>query len=140
MDSSLITNLLRGCRAKIQRADECVKNFNREIDAFLGANPKPYVVTAELKDNSRSYVFSARLLVDLPDRFAVLSGEVIHHLRSSLDHLFAALILKSGHTIEKRHQFPIHTNVKEFRKACKDGAIQDISISAQKIRLCSGRL
>lgn len=128
-----MVGLLRGCRAKIERADEGVKNLDREISAFLGANPKPYLVTHKLDDEARNYVFSVRQLVDIPDRFSVLVGEIAHNLRSSLDLLFAALVIRAGNTVEKRHQFPIHTKASEYRKACKKGAIQDVSVSAQKI-------
>ena len=128
-----MTGLLRGCRAKIKRADECVKNLNNEIAAFLTSDPPPYSVSREFKDDGRSYVFIGKSERSVPDRFAVLAGEIVHHLASSLDHLFAALVAKSGNTVEKRHYFPVYNSRKEFERACAKGLINDISLSAQKL-------
>jgi len=128
-----MTGLLRGCRAKIERADECVKNLNVEINAFLSSDPPPYAVFKKLQDNARQYVFLAKSHKAVPDRFAVLAGEIVHHLASSLDHLFAALVTKNGNMVEKRHYFPIYTSTKKFRKACDRGAISDVSATAQKL-------
>ncbi len=128
-----MTGLLRGCRAKIERANECIQNLNREITAFLVSDPPPYTITKEMQNDARDYVFLVRLDRCIPDRFSVLAGEIVHHLASSLDHLFAALITRNGHTVEKRHYFPIYTSTKEFRKACEKGLIDDISPAAQEI-------
>jgi len=125
--------LLLGIRAKIERADESIKNLNAEIAAFVGSDPPPYAVTYELQDDSTQYVFLARSVRDVPLRFAVLAGEIIHQLASSLDYLFCALVSVNGKTVEKRHFFPIYTAQKELRKACDKGAIDDISVSAQEI-------
>ncbi|HVJ76958.1 MAG TPA: hypothetical protein VM620_03940 [Hyphomicrobium sp.] len=124
---------LRGVRAKIERADECVKNLNLEIRRFLGSDPKPYLVIKELENEARDYIFKIRRINEPPDRFAVLAGEIIHHLRSSLDHLFCALVERAGNTVKIGHSFPICASKKEFRKACEKGAIKDIRASAAKI-------
>lgn len=128
-----MTGLLRGCRAKIERASESFKNLNEEIVAFLSANPPPYDVSKHLQNDSREYVFVAKSIRPVPDRFAVLAGEIVHHLNSSLDHLFAALVTRNGHTVGKAHYFPIYTETRKYRKACAEGLIQDVSPVAQKV-------
>ena len=128
-----MAELLRGCRAKIERAHECVKNLNTEIDGFLSADPPPYTIARELEKNSRDYVFIVRATKSVPDRFAVLAGEVVHHLASSLDYLFGALVTRAGNAVEKTHYFPIYTKTREFRIACDKGAISHISPAAQKL-------
>lgn len=126
--------MLRGCRAKIRRAEECVQNLNREIEAFLNSDPAPHSLTREFQDNGYSYVFIARAERPVPDRFAVLAGEIVHHLASSLDHLFAALVIKNNGTIKRTHYFPLFLSEREFRKASAKGLMDDISASA-KIRI-----
>ena len=128
-----MVDLLRGCRAKIERANEGVNNLNNEISSFIGSDQKPYTIIREPQNNARDYVFIARLERDVPDRFAVLAGEIIHNLASSLDHLFAALVLRATNTVEKWHQFPVYTAKKEFRNACEKGAIKDVSPKAREI-------
>jgi hypothetical protein len=131
--ATILTGLLRGCRAKIERANECIINLNSEITAFLASDPAPYSVTREFRNDGRSYVFVGKSEKPVPDRFAVLAGEIVHHLASSLDHLFAALVIRNGNTVERKHSFPVFTSEKEFNKACGKGIIRDISVSAQRI-------
>ncbi|MGO4684320.1 hypothetical protein [Hyphomicrobium sp. 2TAF46] len=128
-----MTGRLRGVRAKIERADECVQNLNNEIRAFVGADPRPYLIVKEFENDARDYVFKVRRARAIPDRFAVLAGEIIHHLRSSLDHLFCALVERAGKKVQRGHAFPICASKKEFRKACEKGAIKDIAASAAEI-------
>jgi hypothetical protein len=76
---------LDGCRAKIERAKEQVRNLNDEITALLNSGMHR-VVGENQMDRSR-YVF--RLIGPLvPKRLAVLTGEIVHHLRSVLDHIW----------------------------------------------------
>jgi hypothetical protein len=69
----------------------------------------------------------------IPLRFPILAGEVIHHLRSSLDHLIWALVLKRHKTPNFKVQFPICTAEKEFVSAMKNGIVKGISSKAQAI-------
>ena len=92
---------LAGCWAKVKRAKECIKNLNVEITAFLGSEPKPYRVVGKQDEQTGEYAFIASC-PSLPPRFAVLIGEIIHHLRSSLDHLLCALVTQNGASITKK--------------------------------------
>jgi len=79
---------LRDCYAKIDRADEHIANLAVEIDTFL--DTEPYRITYErhpkrgliLQCHCDDVAISPKLV-----RFGTISGEVIHHLRSSLNHL-----------------------------------------------------
>ena len=53
-------SLRDSARAKIERADETAQNLNAEIDAFLRANPNPYRIVGQLKNENREYVFTCR--------------------------------------------------------------------------------
>ena len=128
-----MAGLLRGVRAKISRADECANNLSAEINRFLTSDPTPYAISKALQENATEYVFHVELRRQVPDRFAVLAGEVVHHLASSLDHLFAALVVRAGNTIERHHYFPICTSTEAFRRACEQGAMDDISPAAQRL-------
>ena len=46
---------------------------------------------------------------DVPLRFSVTAGEVLYHLRSSLDHLACDLIRPNGGCVTPQSQFPIFT-------------------------------
>lgn len=70
---------------RLNRADECIKNLDAEIRHFLESSEYPFIpqencdVTLEAVNYHRNR--------EIPARFGILSGEIIHHLRSSLDHI-----------------------------------------------------
>src|ERR1700686_745705 len=99
-----MSNLLDGCYAKLERAKENVRNLNAEIETFLGADPKPYQVVGEHKGNGLKYAFVVRGNPTMPLRFTVLAGEVVHHLRSILDHLICALVVRNSQTPTRNNQ------------------------------------
>jgi hypothetical protein len=122
-----------GCWEKIKRADEHIKNLNSEIDAFLSGEPKPYRVVRYTKEEGRAYEWIGFEEQAPPLRFAVIAGEIIHHLRSSLDHLVVGMVRRRENAISTRHAFPITKEPKKFKSACDDGVIQDISLRAQNL-------
>ena len=124
---------LDGINGKIQRADENVRNLDTEISVFLLANPHPYRVVKEFQNNGRDYVFKLYGELKVPLRFAVLAGEIIYQLRSSLDHLLWALVEKQGATHKSSHQFPIAATAEEFVEARKRRRIEGVSASAEKL-------
>ena len=128
-----MAHLLDGCWAKIERAEESIKGLDREAAAFFGTDPPPFKVIGEHKKNGLEYGFMAYGDPTVPLRFAVLAGEIVHQLRSSLDHLVNALVVKSGHTPTKRNQFPICSTKDKFEEACKKGALKYVSPTARKL-------
>jgi hypothetical protein len=133
MDRVFESDLLASCRAKIERAEESIQNLNREITAFLVANPKPYRMVREFRNDGRQYAFIAFGNPVVPARFAVIAGEIVHHLRSSLDHLLCALVVNNGGSPTRQHQFPIYTSPKAFDEACSRGLIRGVADSAEKL-------
>lgn len=124
---------LDGCRAKFQRAEETLEYLGREITTFLNQEPPPYTIVKQHQDNGLEYAFIAHGDPDPPLRFAVLAGEIIHHLRSSLDHLVHASVIQNGKTPTKRHQFPICTTPEAFKDACSRGWIDGVGPIAEKL-------
>jgi hypothetical protein len=122
-----MTHPLDGIRAKIQRADEHIKNLNAEITAFL--NGDAYRVITERDADARQTTFSIAG-PEPPLRFGVIAGEIVHQLRSSLDHLIRALVIENNQPPTDRHQFPIFTTLEKYEAAIKGGRIQGVSGSA----------
>lgn len=108
---------LDGARERLKRADENIKNLEREVAAFLA--PAPSVVFDVDFDKGEPIISDeyrqgtekiAKFLNDheVPLRFRVLTGEIAHHLRSAFDHVAWQLSspvfqAKSPHRIE----FPV---------------------------------
>lgn len=119
-----------GCKAKVARAKELIENLDREISTIL--NNGKYQIVGGHEFERRRYVF--RLHGDpLPLRISVLAGEIIHHLRSTLDYLVWAAANKDSLSTEKikRITFPVCQSPDKFKKAVKDGALSGIPIEFQ---------
>jgi hypothetical protein len=101
--------------------------------AFFAREPPPYEIVGKHQDDGLEYAFIGYARAKVPPRLAVLAGEIVHHLRSSLDHLIHALIVKNGGTPSNNNQFPICKTPKEFERSCNSGQIKGVSRSAKKI-------
>jgi hypothetical protein len=118
--------------AKLQRATETGNILEHEIHAFLEENPNPYQIVGELR-NRREYVFTAFGELQVPLRFSLLFGEVVYQLRTSLDHLLAALVTANASTPTDKHQFPIASTPAKFKEAVKRGDIAGVSRPAMAL-------
>jgi hypothetical protein len=121
---------LDGCCAKLNRAQETIETLDGEIKAFVKNDPNRFEIFADFQKAFED-VFKVRGDPDPPLRFAVIAGEVVHHLRSALDHLLYALIVNNGFSPTKNAQFPICDNKEFLEKACKRGRIQGTNIQAK---------
>lgn len=124
---------LDGARAKIQRAEEHIKNLDREIFSFTSQKPPPYKVIRQHQNDGRKYAFIVSGEPIVPLRFGVMAGEVVHQLRSSLDHMVYALVIRNGGTPTNQTQFPICSTLEKFKEACARGRIRGVSGSAERI-------
>lgn len=122
---------LDGCRAKLARAQETIQILRQEIAVFEQPDAPPFRITRENVENE--FVFRVYGNPELPLRFSVLAGEVIHHLRSSLDHTVHALVLANKRMPTRYHQFPICSTQKQFKDACQRKQIDGVSLTARKL-------
>ena len=122
---------LESTNAKIARAEETADLLLREVAAFLSAHPTPFRVTGELR-GGKNYVFTAYGSLEVPVRFAVLTGEIMYQLRTALDHLLSALVLANATLPTDKHQFPIASTAEKFAAAVKRGDIKGVAASAAK--------
>lgn len=114
--------------AKIERADEHIECLNSEINALIDSDAYR-TISKPIGDARES---SIRIVgPEPPIRWAVIAGEVVHQLRSSLDHLICQLALANGKPILRSHQFPICDSPEKFKTARKAGRMKGLSSSAQ---------
>ena len=119
---------LAGIAAKIERVDEHINNLDNEIKTFIGT----FQIVSEPNDDATESII--RIVGSEPPlHLAVITGEIIHQLRSSLDHLVWQLVIANKNTPTRQHQFPICDTHEEFKKSCKRGNIKGISTSASSI-------
>ncbi|MBZ5572044.1 MAG: hypothetical protein LAO09_09200 [Acidobacteriia bacterium] len=117
-----------GIEEKLIRANQNIRNLDVEISRFFQKSKYPV-----LPEHDRELLLEAiqyHKQLAIPLRFSVLSGEIIHHLRSCLDHLiwqFSTPESRLKHFIEI--EFPIfnHEPIKEKQIARYEGKIQGIT-------------
>lgn len=119
-----MSHSLDGCRAKLERAKELVLNLNEEIAAVL--HNGEYSVVGEHEFEKRRYVFRLHG-PQVPLRISVLAGEVVHHLRCTLDHVVWALASKNNLSSGERITFPVCETSEKFKSAVRNGIIKGIS-------------
>lgn len=118
-----------GIVAKIKRANEHIENLNSEINSLIDSNAYHFVSEPNA-DATESII---RIVgPEPPLRFSTIIGDAVNQLRSSLDFLVHALIIKNGNSPTRRSQFPICDDAKKFKEACGRGIIKGVSTSAEK--------
>jgi hypothetical protein len=106
---------LDGCREKVNRAREHGEALEREIAFWQEANPVPF--EAKYEAESGYHVSRITALPEVPVlRWGILIGDVLHNLRSALDHLAWALSNWGGRTPSDPEgvKFPIVDSPERF--------------------------
>jgi len=76
---------LAGVYEKLKRTEEGIGDLNSQIAAFLRERPEGGLNDDKQKAAKELVEFHAKRVIPL--RFAVIAGEVIDHLGSSLEHI-----------------------------------------------------
>jgi hypothetical protein len=106
----LSTDQLEGVCEKLKRADESIQKLNIEIDDFLVKDGLASSITTYDEDAFQELV-KFHSGAKIPPRFSVMAGEIIHHLRSSLNYiawLLSSRQYRAGKKTETRIEFPIY--------------------------------
>lgn len=108
-----------GARQKLSRARTHITEIEKLISAYIKRRPFSWV-TADSEEDGCTDI---RLKIDepIPLEIAVVVGDALHNMRSSLDNLASALAVHNGVTsnsILRNVYFPIGQNKKDFEDAC----------------------
>ncbi|MCC6717799.1 MAG: hypothetical protein IT555_07945, partial [Acetobacteraceae bacterium] len=116
---------LAGAWAKIVRAKQQLHHVAQEVSSLVEAGH--YKIIGENQSERQRYAFKL-VGPPVPDRIAVLAGEIIHHLRCCFDHVIWALAQENG-IPNKRITFPVCDTAEKFKTAIKNGAMNGVSNS-----------
>jgi hypothetical protein len=117
-----------GIAEKLKRANENIRNLQAEIGLFFQTSKYP--VMPDVHDDRIFDAMKYHRDRPVPVRFKVLSGEIIHHLRSCLDHVVWEF---SDATSRKKHfrqiEFPVFKDepIDKKKIASYEGKIQGIT-------------
>lgn len=115
---------LEGIREKLKRADQNIVSLQSEIAVFFEEGKRPSV-----GERSIELIFKEALdhgHRKVPVRISVLTGEIIHHLRSALDHIMWKLATRQARIKHPtKIEFPICDDITDRNKASSyNGKIQ----------------
>lgn len=95
-----MSRTLEGINEKIKRSNETIRKLHVDTKAFFDRSDYPSIPHED--DETFKKVIDYHRQRPIPVRFGVLAGEVVHHLRSCLDHIVWGLSCK-----EKRQRDPV---------------------------------
>lgn len=108
---------LNGVRAKLRRAEEHQRNLETEFDSW--AKKQSDVLGFNIRRDGPWYVIAVKPMPQPDIRFCCIAGDIVHNLRSALDHLVWQLVLRDGQEPSDRNQFPIYTSKEKFLNEVK---------------------
>jgi hypothetical protein len=127
------TTSIVGVWGKIDRARKHILDLENEIGRFAKSRPyaigdKPHPVP-----QMRHTTLFIESLLPIPVEIALIIGDVVHNLRSSLDHLAWQLVLSNGETPTKKTYFPIQDPTQEFAPVSADKKMEGISLVCKQL-------
>jgi hypothetical protein len=108
---------LAGPIAKLDRAKTHFQALNRSLGAFKRSKTHDFVVTKFDPDTGEKVVHLKILKEPKNPEWGLLLGDMVHNLRSALDHLVWQLVLLNGEKPRRQNQFPIIRTKAEYWEA-----------------------
>ena len=96
---------LDGCRAKLDWAEQHLDALSEEMKTFFEGNPDSFVTEFDEANNSSVVFFKE--VKEIPITWGIALGDIIHNMRSTLDHLVYELVELANGRHHRSHQFPI---------------------------------
>jgi len=114
-----------GVVAKLDRADKHIIDLGKVVEDFLA--PEPFGAERAVSADGREHIVSWTRTAKIPVEISLIAGDVVHNLRSALDHLAVEIERASartaGHELtaheERRPQFPVALTTGEFDRQTK---------------------
>lgn len=106
-----------GPRLKIERADEHIRDLETAIKRFH--ETKPYVHVREVNAETGDLEYRIRFRAAPPGRFATITGDAVHNLRSAIDLLWCQLVEANGKTVVQSDLFVISDDRGKFEATFK---------------------
>ena len=96
---------LTGIALKLLRADAHREELKSLIDAFFDSNP--YEFYSQFDRQASAWLIRVKVLEEPPPMLGIIVGDIVHNIRSALDHLACQFVLHSGNQPTTRTAFPL---------------------------------
>jgi hypothetical protein len=101
--------------AKILRAKKHIKDLSDDLDAFSNSY-RDDLVRFEDDQETRERSYYVTSVPDIPMEITTIVGDILHNLRSALDHLAWQLVLNARNEPNEHTYFPIADNAEKYFK------------------------
>jgi hypothetical protein len=111
-----------GAWAKINRVKEQISYLTDEVNIYQSCGY--YKILGEYQPGRQRYAFKL-IGPPVPSKFAVLAGEIIHHLRCCFDHVAWSLAEQSGVPADRARNifFPVCDTKDQFQRSIRNGSL-----------------
>ena len=106
-----------GAMLKIARAKRHILELEQTLEAYR--QTKPYSLSHKLTEIKPGDAVQIKLPEKIPPELSVITGDVLHNLRSALDHLAYQLALQNGAESISDIYFPFWRDIATFNSNAK---------------------
>jgi hypothetical protein len=111
--------LFASAEEKIRRATHHTNSLKGDVARFFAEKTYEIRQVPNFETGRKQAVY--RALADLPGEWPIILGEIMHNLRSALDHMITALtILEKGHALEGT-EFPVFESEFDYSRVRSKG-------------------
>jgi hypothetical protein len=103
---------LESARLKLDRARQHFEQLEAEVNFFLRGHP--YIGLPYYDTQSGKHEIRARKFAEPDPALGLIAGDLVHNLRSALDHIVYALAALGDQKRGERTAFPIYDNEKAY--------------------------
>jgi len=125
-----------GIRLKIERAKKHIADLDVAIQSFIELRPYTIGTRAHPVAEIEHTTLFVASVEPVPETIALIVGDAVHNLRSSLDHLAWQLVEAGGGTPNRDTYFPISQTSQQYASAIGKGEIEKMRPGALKA-LCA---
>jgi hypothetical protein len=115
-----------GVWAKLDRAEEHAQLALNLAERYVAEAPVKLVKS--LAEDRLSFAVTAYASSAPAPRLAVIVGEVVHQVRSALDHIVCELAAANGQQVLRNHQFPVARTVTSWDAMIGKGALRGLTV------------
>jgi hypothetical protein len=121
---------LDGAHAKLSRAQEHLQEFEHEAAKVNEAVPRTLCLPTTYDPEGQRFIAYLTEEPAIPPRLSTIAGDVLHNLRSALDHLaYQLVILATGEPWEKS-QWPIVISFEAIETDSRFRKLRDLLLAA----------
>jgi hypothetical protein len=110
---------LDGIHVKIDRANKHLRSLHDDMAAW--DQDRPWRLVEEAHDNGRKHLYRLQFLRPIPVEWAVILGEALHNLRSSLDQCIYWLTVDWSRREINGTAFPVYIRKAAFEQRTRKG-------------------